>query len=98
MEKIKQRTTDRIFNAITANGMRDMDEVRFYQAANEVIDCYEQPQNAKKPFQQLGEPHPENKHTIAPDENGVWWITHHELGVSEPLKQWLTGKPSGICG
>jgi len=29
--------TDKIFNAITSNGCREMDEVRFHQAVNEAI-------------------------------------------------------------
>lgn len=41
MEKIKQIWTDSTFNAITANGMREMDEIRFYQACQEIINTYE---------------------------------------------------------
>ena len=29
--------TDKIFNAITSNGCREMDELRFHQAVNEAI-------------------------------------------------------------
>lgn len=36
-----KETIDQVFNAITANGMRDMDEIRFHQAANELIERYE---------------------------------------------------------
>ena len=38
MEKIKQIWTDSTFNAITANGMREMDEPRFYQACQDIIE------------------------------------------------------------
>lgn len=33
-----QEETDRIFYAITSNGCRDMDEKRFNQAVNEVLE------------------------------------------------------------
>lgn len=32
-----QEETDRIFDAITSNGCREMDEVRFHQAVNEAL-------------------------------------------------------------
>lgn len=32
-----QEETDKIFDAITSNGCREMDEVRFHQATNEAI-------------------------------------------------------------
>ena len=33
-----QEETDKIFYAITSNGCRDMDEIRFNQAVNEALD------------------------------------------------------------
>ena len=33
-----QKETDKIFNVITSNGCREMDEVRFNQAVNEIIE------------------------------------------------------------
>ena len=33
-----QEETDKIFYAITSNGCRDMDEIRFNQAVNEVLE------------------------------------------------------------
>ncbi len=32
------KKTDQIFNAITANGCREMDRERFHQAVNEAVD------------------------------------------------------------
>jgi hypothetical protein len=36
-QKMEKEKTDQIFNAITANGCRVMDEERFHQAVNEVL-------------------------------------------------------------
>ena len=34
---MNKEITDKVFNTITSNGCRDMEEVRFHQAVNEVI-------------------------------------------------------------
>ena len=36
-EYLTQERTDKLFNTITANGCRDMEEDRFHQAVNEAI-------------------------------------------------------------
>ncbi len=36
--KLTQEQTDKIFNAVTANGCREMEELRFNYAANEAIE------------------------------------------------------------
>jgi hypothetical protein len=35
--KLNKEQTDQIYYVITANGCRDMDEVRFHQAVNEAL-------------------------------------------------------------
>lgn len=40
---IKQETTDKLFNAITSNGCREIDEIRFNQAVNEALIIYSKP-------------------------------------------------------
>lgn len=34
---MSQEETDKLFNTITSNGCREMDEVRFHQAVNEAL-------------------------------------------------------------
>jgi len=38
--KLTLEQTDKIFNTITSNGCREMDEIRFNQAVNEVLSKY----------------------------------------------------------
>lgn len=39
---MNQHETDKIFNTITSNGCREMDEVRFNQAINEILHIHYQ--------------------------------------------------------
>lgn len=37
----------------------------------------------------LGVPGGGNEYEIKPDQRGVWWIYHKQIGSGEPVKQWI---------
>ena len=87
-----QEETDKIFYAITSNGCRDMDKIRFNQAVNEALQIVKNcsiPDVSARLSSSLGECVEGNDYEIVADKDGRFWINHKEVGSGEPLEQWI---------